>query len=189
MSHNSNLGWDILIRFSHWLVASLFLANAFFIEPDAFFSDYINWAALPEFIADASPHEWAGWTILGMLVIRILWGLTFAKGPNRLKDFVPSLVDAKEHLGHLKTRQKQTKIGHNSFGAIAVYFMWTGLAFIIFTGWAQDTDWGFDNNLDQWHQWGVDAMTIFVCIHVMAVISTSLLLKQNLISAMIKNQN
>lgn len=188
MSTKNVAGWDKVIRLSHWTISFFFIANVFFIDPDAFLSDYITLIILPDFFANASPHEWAGWTILAALIIRIIWGTTLAQGPNLLSSFVPNVQNAKEHLGHLKRRQPQTDIGHNSLGAIAVYIMWVGLIVIIFSGWAQDTDWGFDNNVDRWHQWSVDAMTIFVYIHVGAVITTSILLKQPLIRAMIKTK-
>ena len=181
---NKHLGWDYVIRLGHWLVALFFIANVYFIDPDGFISDHFSSAFLPDFIADASLHEWLGWSILGILAIRLVWGVTFAKGPNHLSAFTPNVTDAKQHFQHLKAGVKQQNVGHNSLGAIAVYIMWASLVFIALTGWGQDTDWGFDNDVDQWHEFAVDAFIYFIGIHIVAVVVTSLRVKQSLIRAM-----
>ncbi|TRX58016.1 cytochrome b/b6 domain-containing protein [Thalassomonas sp. M1454] len=182
---STHLGWDYVVRLGHWLVALFFIANVYFIDPDGFISDYLSWSFLPEFIADASLHEWLGWSILAILVVRLIWGFTLAKGPNQLSSFTPKLADAKQHLQHIKAGVKQQQVGHNSFGALAVYVMWAGLIFIALTGWGQDTDWGFDNDVDQWHEWAVDALTYFIGLHIIAVVVTSIRVKQSLIRAMV----
>lgn len=55
----------------------------------------------------------------------------------------------------------------------------------MFTGWFQDTDWGFDNDVADWHAWIVDALAILIVVHIAAVILSSLWLRKNLILAMI----
>ena len=49
--------WDLLVRFFHWsLVASFTVA---YLSED-------DWQNL---------HVWAGYTVLGLLVFRLIWGL------------------------------------------------------------------------------------------------------------------
>lgn len=159
--------WDFLVRLIHWSVATLFLANYFFTEPGY------------------ELHTNFGWAILALVVVRILWGISFAKGPNHLRSFAPTLAGVQHHLQELKTRQRPQKVGHNPFGTVAIYLMWIGLSAAAFTGWLQDTDWGFDNGADLWHEWVVDGVFLLVILHVSAVVLTSLWLRANLIRAMV----
>lgn len=159
--------WDIFVRLIHWSVAGLFLANYYYTDPGY------------------EAHTNVGWAILWLVGFRLLWGLTFAKGLNHLRNFLPTLSGAQHHINQLKTRQKPTTLGHNSFGSCAVYLLWLGLAAASFTGWLQDTDWGFDNGVDAWHRQAVDWLYILIIVHVCAVILTSLWLRVNLTRAMI----
>ena len=81
---------------------------------------------------------------------------------------------------------KLPKVGHNPFGALAIYIMWGLLFTIILTGWGQDTDWGIEWDIDSWHQYSVDAMKAMVCLHLGAVLFTSVWLRQNLVRAMLR---
>lgn len=163
----SVIGWDWLVRITHWSVAALFLTNYYFTEKGE------------------ENHENVGWVLLGLIITRLFWGLTFATGPNRLRAFVPKLASAKQHLVELKTRKADKGVGHNPFGAIAIYLMWAGLICCVLTGWGMDTDWGFENDVDQWHEFAGDFTFAVVCVHVSAVILVSLRLRKNLIRAMI----
>ena len=159
--------WDPVVRLIHWAVAGLFLANYFYTDPG--YDAHIN----------------IGWIILSLVGARLLWGLTLAKGPNHLGNFLPRPSKAREHLNHIRHRQTPNTVGHNPFGTIAIYLLWLGLASAAFTGWLQDTDWGFDNDVDIWHRRIVQWVFYLVIVHVSAVILTSLWLRVNLIRAMI----
>lgn len=160
-------GWDVIIRGIHWIVAGLFLANYFYTE------------------AGYEAHIRVGWTIFGLVLFRLAWGFTFAKGPNRIVNFVPTPTGIKEHAKELSTRQAHDQIGHNAFGSCAIFLMWFGLLSAAFTGWLQDTDWGFDNDVYEWHEFIVEALWILILVHVCAVILTSFWLRRNLIKQMI----
>ncbi|MCV6605719.1 MAG: cytochrome b/b6 domain-containing protein, partial [Porticoccaceae bacterium] len=105
--------------------------------------------------------------------------------PNHLKNFLPHPRSARQHLQHIKNREKPDSVGHNPFGTLAIYLMWLGLACAALTGWLQDTDWGFDNGLDLWHRRIVRWLFYLVVVHVSAVAATSLWLRVNLVRAMI----
>ena len=160
-------GWDKVIRGVHWIIAILFLTNYFFTEPGY------------------EVHVKVGWTIFGLVIIRIIWGITLAKGPNRIWNFIPTLNGFKTHLTELKNRESIHPIGHNAFGSCAIFAMWFGLLAAAFTGWLQDTDWGFDNGVDDWHEFIVESLWILVIIHISAVLFTSIWLRRNLIKQMI----
>ncbi|WP_448248826.1 cytochrome b/b6 domain-containing protein [Thalassotalea agariperforans] len=166
---NLLIGWDWLVRLTHWSVAVLFLTNYYLTEKGS------------------ENHEYVGWTLLGLIVTRLLWGVTLAAGPNRLSAFVPNVTSVKQHFLELKTRKAEKGVGHNPFGAIAIYLMWAGLISCSLTGWGMDTDWGFENDVDQWHEFAVDFTFAIVCVHVSAVTLVSFWLRKNLIKAMVVN--
>lgn len=170
-AESTAIGWDWLVRIAHWSVAALFLSNYFLTEKGS------------------EIHEYVGWSLLGLIVTRLLWGMSFAAGPNRLSAFVPTIASAKRHITELTTRKAEEHVGHNPFGAMAIYLMWVGLITIVLTGWGMDTDWGFDNDVDQWHELAVDLTFAVVCLHVCAVVSVSLWLRKNLIKAMVFNKS
>ena len=162
-----NIGWHWITRCTHWTIAILFFLNYFFTEPGY------------------EVHIYIGWTIFGLVLLRVIWGTTFAKGPNHIKNFIPTKSGLKTHLSELKTRQAVDHIGHNAFGSFAIFLIWACLLAAAFTGWLQDTDWGFDNGVDDWHESIVDFLWILAVIHILAVIFTSIWLRRNLIKQMI----
>ena len=163
----SKTGWDLIVRSVHWMVAGLFLTNYFYTEPG--YEAHVN----------------IGWIIFGLVIFRIIWGCSLAKGPNRISNFLPSLSGFSEHIQELRYRKPSNLIGHNAVGSCAIFMMWFGLLSAAFTGWLQDTDWGFENDIYQWHELIVDGLWYLVVIHISAVILTSLWLRRNLIKQMI----
>lgn len=168
-------GWDWLVRISHWSVAVLFCLNYFFISPDAYSETF-----------DVYTHVYIGYAIAMIVILRILWGFTFAKGHNRILSFFPTPKRLKTHVTELKTRETTDQPHHNAFGAVAIWFMWICLLAIVSAGWLYDnTDFGWDNDLDKLHKQLGDILFYVIILHVSAVVLTSLWLKRNLIKAMI----
>ncbi len=156
------------MRLSHWSVAILFSLNYFFISPDEY------------------THVQIGYAVAVIVTVRILWGFTFARGANRILGFIPTLSGFKEHVREIRERRAPNTPAHNAFGAIAIWLMWLGLIAVPTTGWLFDnTDWGFDNDLDRVHKRLGEILFYLVCLHVAAVLLTSLWLKRNLIKAML----
>lgn len=164
---NKRSGWDYVTRGVHWIVAGLFLTNYFYTEPG--YDAHIN----------------IGWIVLWLVLFRLAWGFTFARGPNKISNFLPTTRGFKEHYKELKERETPQHVGHNAFGSCAIFLMWFGLLSAVFTGWLQDTDWGWDNGVGDWHEFIVESIWILVVIHISAVVLTSLWLKRNLIKQMI----
>ncbi|WP_448217907.1 cytochrome b/b6 domain-containing protein [Endozoicomonas sp. 2B-B] len=158
--------WPRTVQLIHWTVALLFFSNHFLIDG---YSEY---------------HAYSGWVILALVGLRLLYGVTFAPAPARLRDIKPSFSGIKQHLYELKTRQ-QGKNGHNPMGAIAVWLIWIALALAAFTGWLQDTDFGFEHNVYEWHSMLVNGLYYFVGLHLLAVFITSWLTRRNLVKTML----
>ena len=85
--------WDPLVRIFHWMLVI------------AFFTAYATGEDIHEV------HEWMGYTVLGLVVFRVLWGFVgpaharfsnFVRGPaevlRNLKDVI--LMHPKRYLGH-----------------------------------------------------------------------------------------
>lgn len=156
------------MRLSHWSVVVLFSLNYFVVSPDEY------------------THVQIGYAVAAVVAVRILWGFTFARGANRILSFVPTPSGVKKHLRELQERQPPEEPQHNSLGAIAIWLMWIGLLAVPATGWLFDnTDWGFDNDLDRVHKQLGQLLFYLICIHVAAVVLTSLWLKRNLVKAMV----
>lgn len=168
---NRGGGWDLVVRCTHWLVAILFYTNYFYTEPGEWW------------------HRQLGYTVAGLVVLRVAWGLTWARGANHLKSFVPTIGKLQQHFTELKNRTPPPSVGHNAMGAMAIYCLWLCLLFIVFSGWLQETDWGIDNDVDEWHRLSTQFLLYFSGLHVLAVLLTSWRLRRHLIKAMITGKD
>ncbi|MGL5757523.1 cytochrome b/b6 domain-containing protein [Plesiomonas sp.] len=158
--------WDRVVRTTHWLVAVGFISNRFINEPG-------------ELV-----HERIGWLILALVIIRLLWGVSFAPQPARLSQFLPSWRGLQHHWGEIKNRQFSSALGHNALGALAVWAFWFGLILMVLTGWAQDTELGDNWPISTLHSGLANVLTVLVVAHIIGVVGMSYLSKRNLIAAM-----
>ncbi|MRI32242.1 nickel-dependent hydrogenase cytochrome b-type subunit [Endozoicomonas sp. OPT23] len=166
-SMSDSFRWPRLVQFIHWSVATLFLANHFVTE------------------GGDELHEYFGWSILALIGLRIGYGLLLAPEPAKISSMTTSPAKIREHLEELKAGDVPELAGHNPLGVIAVWLMWFSLAGAAFTGWLQDTDFGFDYVVYEWHSWLVDGLLIFAAIHLAAVVLTSWRSRKNLIKTML----
>ena len=93
--------WDIGVRLSHWLLAALVCFSWWAAK-----SDHLAW------------HRLSGYTILGLLVFRLIWGFVgsstarfaqFVKGPRAVIAYARGAAPA--------------TLGHNALGALSVLAM------------------------------------------------------------------
>lgn len=108
--------WDPLVRLSHWGIALAALVNGLLSAPGG------------------ALHVWIGWTAMGILAIRALWGLI---GPceARFSAFPPDLRAGIGHLVSLLRRERPKAYpSHNPAGALMVYALWACLTLVSVTG-------------------------------------------------------
>ena len=160
--------WDIVVRVTHWGVALGFLLNRLHVTKPG--SDW---------------QQGIGRAVASLVILRLLWGLTFAKGPARLSAIVPTPSALKNHYRELNTRTSPAELHHNPLGAIGIWLFWILLPLVALTGWAQDTDFIDLYPVDDWHYWLVNAVTALVCLHILAVIAMSIWLRKDIVLSLI----
>lgn len=159
--------WDLPTRVFHWSLALSF-AGAFLT-------------------AESEPyrgvHVMLGYTLLGLIAFRLVWGFVgsryarfseFAAGPGRVLGYLKSLLAGRP----------ARYLGHNPAGAVAIFaLLGLGLATAL-SGLATYQELGGDW-LEEVHEGLANAMLGLVVIHVLGVLVSSRLHRENLVGAMI----
>ena len=166
--------WDILVRFTHWTVAAGIIANLFFTEDG---SDL---------------HVYVGYTVLGLVVVRLLWGLVGTRYA-RFTNFFPTPTRLKRHLSALSIRRvDEQHLGHNPLAAIMMLSLWAVIIGLGVTGYLMETDifshiqlLGNKDVLEEIHELLANSLYLLVPLHIVAAIAMSYWQRQNLIKSMI----
>ncbi|HHH36075.1 MAG TPA: cytochrome B [Gammaproteobacteria bacterium] len=173
--------WDPLLRIFHWL-----LAGAFFVA-------YLTEDEL------LTPHVWAGYLIIGLLVFRLLWGFI---GPQhaRFSDFVTPPRVALEYLKGVFNARARRYLGHNPAGGWMIVLLLVMLVLVSATGlmvYAAEEQAGplaavlgavgegWEEAFEETHEFLANFTLVLVFIHLGGVIVESLLHRENLARAMI----
>lgn len=161
------LVWDIPTRVFHWLLAGSF-AGAFLTAESE------TWRDL---------HVLLGYTVLGLIGFRILWGFIGTRYARFASfAFRPSQVVA--YLKSLLSRSPQHYPGHNPAGSWVIYaLLLLGIASGI-TGYATYNEIGGEW-LEELHEAAANSMLALVGVHIAGVVVSSLLHRENLVRAMI----
>jgi len=161
------LVWDFPTRIFHWLLALSFLGAMLTSESERY----------------ADVHHMLGYTILGLVAFRLVWGLVgtrhvrfgaFAYGPAKVMRYLASVAKGtpEHHTGH-------NPAGSWAIYAIIVLCLATGLS-----GWATYNDIG-GHLLEKLHEGAANTLLAVVLLHIGGVITSSVLHGENLIRSMI----
>lgn len=164
------LVWDAPVRVFHWLMVLSFAGAYLTAESE-------RWRLV---------HVSLGYTLGALVAFRIIWGLmgtryarfaSFIRGPKAVAQYLRAMLNGKpEH-----------HIGHNPAGAIAIALILLLSAAITATGWATYNDVGGDLWEDL-HESFANIMLAVVGIHVIGVVVTSWLHKENLVRSMVTGE-
>ena len=160
--------WDILVRITHWTVAAGIFANLLFTE-------------------DGSElHEIVGYTVVGLVVIRLLWGL-FGTRYARFSNFFPTPTRLKRHLADLSARRvDEDHLGHNPLAALMMFTLWAVIIGLGLTGYLMETKiLGSKDLMEGIHEFLANSLYLLVPLHIVSAIVVSYWERQNLIKAMI----
>ncbi len=129
-------------------------------------------------------HETLGWTMLGLVAFRIVWGFVGTRHA-RFASFVRGPGAALAHLKALLARRAgHDGAGHNPAGGLAVLALLGGIALAAGSGWAAGTGFG-GHAVEELHEGVVHVLLALVAVHVAAVLLTGVLLRRNLVAAMV----
>jgi len=159
--------WDPFVRVFHWSLAGLFL---------------LAYATGDEI---KNVHIAAGYTIAGLLTLRILWGLV---GPRhaRFSDFVRSPRAVLTYMRDVALLRAPRYLGHNPAGGAMVVALIVMLIGTCTTGYMMTTGsfWGA-KWVEEVHEALANLTIGLVVVHVLGVLVASFEHRENLVKAMI----
>jgi cytochrome b len=157
--------WDPLVRVVHWSVAALIVFDLF------------NEAG-------ANPwHRYAGYAAGALVLLRLTWGV-FGSPHVRLTAIARSAAAA---VRYVRSRDNRgVYVAHTPLGACMVLLLWTLILVVVVTGWMQQLDafWG-DELVQSVHSAGAYVLGACAVLHVLGVLVTSATSRTNLVKAMI----
>ena len=158
--------WDPLLRLAHWgLAAAVTVA---LVSSD-----------------DRSLHEAAGYVALGIVGLRIVWGVV---GPvhARFTDFVRSPGTVLAYLRDVFRLSARRYLGHNPAGGAMIVAMLVLILVAGISGWMSLTDRFFGIGwVEDLHAASGNLLMFLIIGHVLGVIVSSMLHGENLVRAMI----
>jgi cytochrome b len=173
--------WDPFVRIFHWtLVLSFFIA---YLTEDDFLSF----------------HTYAGYTVLTLIGLRIIWGIIGTRHA-RFTDFVYSPAAIKKFLKDTFQFKAKRYLGHNPAGGAMIIIMMVSLLLTTFTGlavygaeeqagplasWFSHSHSLWGDIFEETHEFFANFTVLLVVIHVAGVIVESMIHKENLVKAMI----
>lgn len=166
-ARNKVLVWDAPVRVFHWLMAASFLGAYLTAESE-------RWRLA---------HVTLGYTMLGLVAFRIVWGLVGTRHA-RFANFVRGPAAVARYLRSLLRGRPEHHVGHNPAGALAIVALLALTLGVAASGWAVFNDLGGEW-LAKLHEASADAMLAIVGVHVAAVVLSSWLHRENLVGAMI----
>lgn len=172
--------WDLLIRIFHWSLVGFFTL-AYLTEGED------EWMTI---------HSYAGYSILILLVFRLLWGV-MGTHYARFSNFVTRPKEVLVYLKGLIAGNAKDYIGHNPAGAMMIVALIISIAITGFSGMALYATDGHgplatsffatwpEGAIKEVHEFFANFTVFLVVIHVGGVIVSSLLHKENLVRAML----
>jgi len=159
--------WDAPVRVFHWLMVLGFAGAYLTAESE-------RWRLM---------HVTLGYTMAGLVVFRLLWGL-FGTRHARFSSFVRGPTAVARYLRGLVGGRPAHHAGHNPAGALAIIALMGMTLVVTAAGWATYNEVG-GHWLEELHEGAANVMLGIVGVHVAAVVLASWLHRANLIGAMV----
>lgn len=161
------LVWDVPTRVFHWLLAG------------SFFAAY----ALSESERLRHLHVMFGYTVLGLVVFRLVWGFVGTRYA-RFSSFLFGPKSVLRHVGGMARLRSEPHVGHTPAGSWAIYAMLILALVTAVSGYLNFNDIGGDA-MEEIHEVAANAWMLLVCVHIAGVIVSSLVERQNLPRSMV----
>jgi cytochrome b len=179
MNHANEIKvWDIFVRFFHWALVGAFL-TAYLTEDDIM-----------------TLHAWAGYVILALLGLRIIWGFV-GTDYARFSSFVFSPRTIVAYVKDTLLLRARRYLGHNPAGGAMILLMIASLVITTVTGivvYGGEENAGPLANLvservgdgfEDVHEFFANFTLFLVFVHIAGVVIESLIHRENLVNAMI----
>lgn len=161
------LVWDVPTRVFHWLLVVSFTGAYLTAESEL----------------DRDIHVVLGYTFLGLLAFRVLWGFSGTRYA-RFRSFLFKPGEIVVYLKSLLKGKAAHYVGHNPAGSVAVWLL-LGLGILSgVSGVMAFQDIGGDVMKDL-HELVSETMLIVVLAHIAGVVVSSILHRENLVLSMI----
>ena len=159
--------WDLPLRVFHWVLAASFVGAY----------------ALADSERLRNVHVMLGYTVLGLLAFRLVWGFAGTQHA-RFRSFAFSPLAAVRHLRDELAGRAERYVGHNPAGSWAVYGLLLLGAATGISGYLTFNEVGGET-FEEIHEVLANAWLLLVALHVLAVVATSLAHRENLVRTMI----
>jgi cytochrome b len=173
------LVWDRATRTFHWSLVTLVI---------------LCWLTAEAGSAWFWTHLVAGYGILLLVLFRLIWGV-MGNRHARFSNFVCGWREVREHAVGLLGLTPPRHVGHNPLGGWMILTLLTGLIVLVVTGlFAADDEVagayavlirpGIADALAEIHETLYSILWLFVALHIIGVLTISLLGRENLVRAM-----
>lgn len=162
--------WDVPVRVCHWGLAACVAANLWFTEEGG------------------TIHQYIGYTAAGIVLFRLFWGMVGSRHA-RFSDFWPTPRRLRHHIRSLLRREPETHAGHNPLGALMMLVLWAVVIGLGVSGYLMESDRFYGVEIiEETHEILAESLMPLIALHVLSALAMSLLLKSNLIAAMISGK-
>lgn len=165
--NQKTLVWDVPTRMFHWLLVISF-TGAFLTSESERYRDV---------------HAMFGYTLLGLIVFRVLWGFIGTRYA-RFRSFLFTSKELFAYLASLRSGKPHHYVGHNPAGSLAIWLLLLLGFTSSVTGLLLYQEIGGDL-LEEPHEFLANTMLAVVGVHLAGVVVSSLIHRENLIRAMI----
>jgi cytochrome b len=159
--------WDLPVRVFHWLLALSFAGAWLTAESE-------RWRDV---------HVTLGYTMAALVAFRLVWGVVGTRHA-RFASFVRSPSAVGRYLRSLWRGRPDKHVGHNPAGAIAIVALLALIVLTAATGWATLNDAG-GHFVEEAHEAIANGLLVLVAVHLIGVVASSWLHRENLVGAMI----
>lgn len=161
------LVWDVPVRVLHWALV-LTVAAAWLTRHSPG-----RW------------HEWLGYATLAIVAARAVWGFVGTRFV-RFADFVRPASVTIAYAREVFSGREARFVGHNPLGGWMVVALLSLVALVGVTGWLYTTDrfWGVAW-VEELHETLSDILFVFVGLHILGVVFTSIRHRENLPGSML----
>jgi cytochrome b len=173
--------WDPLVRAFHWILVLAFI-TAYFTEDDFL-----------------TPHVYAGYTVLGLILLRLVWGVVGGRYA-RFSSFVTRPGVAWQYFKDALRFRAKRYLGHNPAGGAMIVLLLVSLLLTTITGlaaygasetagplagWLGHIGETGEDIIKEIHEFFANLSVFLVVVHVGGVLFESLAHRENLVRAML----